>query len=328
MRDRYCLGRLENDELLAALSGLVRRGNELTADLLAHLAETYERRLHLALGFPSLFAYCTESLGLSESAAGRRIAAAKVCRRFPEAFARVATGELHLSALCSLAPHLIPQNAAELFEVCRHRSARQVEELLAARFPKPDVRDAIRIDPLSADRFGVHFTADAEFLELLEQVRALASHRQPNGDLLTTMKHGLKAYRAQLEKTRFAVGRKPQRALRALPTVGSPAEARLSEGSGDGERTRHIPAAVAREVYVRDERQCTFVSEDGRRCTARHFIELDHVRPWAYGGESSVGNLRLRCRAHNQEWARSQFGAGHMNAAVTRSRQRRGAIQS
>ncbi|HEX3854020.1 MAG TPA: hypothetical protein VHW01_23815 [Polyangiaceae bacterium] len=164
-----------NDELLAGLSGLVKRGNELTADLLAHLAETYERRLHLALGFPSLFTYCIESLGFSESAAGRRIAAAKVCRRFPEAFALVANGELHLSAMCSLAPHLNPENAAELFDACSRRSARQVEELLAARFPKADVPDSIRVEPLSADRFAVRFTADSEFLESLERVRALAS---------------------------------------------------------------------------------------------------------------------------------------------------------
>src|SRR5450432_4199744 len=184
MRERYCLGRLGNDELLAGLSDLVRRGNELTADLLAHLAEMYERRLHLALGFPSLFAYCVESLAFSESAAGRRIAAAKVCKKFPEAFARVASGALHLSAVCSLAPHLNPENAAELFEACSQRSARQVEELLAARFPKSDVHDSIRVEPLSADRFAVRFTADAEFLELLERVRALESHRQPNGDLL------------------------------------------------------------------------------------------------------------------------------------------------
>jgi len=221
---------------------------------------------------------------------------------------------------------LNPENAAELFEACSRRSARQVEELLAARFPKPDVRDSIRVDPLSADRFAVRFTADAEFLELLERVRALGSHRQPEGDLLPIMKRSLDAHLRELEKTRFAMGRKPRRAPRALPTVESATEP-SGDAVGNGKRSRHIPAAVAREVYVRDERQCTFVSEGGRRCTARHFIELDHVKPWAFGGESSATNLRLRCRAHNQESARSQLGTAYMNAAVTRSRQRRGAIQ-
>src|SRR5450432_1117751 len=144
MSNRFRLVGVENTELLAGLSQLVRRGNELTAEVLAHLAELEERMLHLHLGFPSLFAYCVEALGLSEGSAGRRVAAARVCRRFPEAFELVARGELHLSALCGLAPHLNPQNATELLSACCRKTRRQVDELLAARFPKPDVREQIR----------------------------------------------------------------------------------------------------------------------------------------------------------------------------------------
>jgi len=36
------------------------------------------------------------------------------------------------------------KNANELFAACARKSDEQVEELLAARFPKPDVRDLIR----------------------------------------------------------------------------------------------------------------------------------------------------------------------------------------
>ena len=59
MRDRYRLSGVGNDELLAALSVLVRRENDLMSDVLAHLAELDERRLYLDLGYTSLFAYCT-----------------------------------------------------------------------------------------------------------------------------------------------------------------------------------------------------------------------------------------------------------------------------
>ena len=76
-----------------------------------------------------------EKLGLCESTSGRHIAAARVCRNYPEVFALVASGELHASALSLLRKHLTAENAAELFELCAHRSARKVEELLAARFP-------------------------------------------------------------------------------------------------------------------------------------------------------------------------------------------------
>src|SRR5258706_11644937 len=141
MRERCRLVGLQNSDLLAGLSDLVRRSNELTGDVLAHLAELEERKLHLELGFTSTFAYCVEALGMSEGAAGRRVTGVRVCRRFPEAFVLVARGELHLSALCELAPHLNPENASELLEAWRRKTRRQIGELLAARVPRTDVRE-------------------------------------------------------------------------------------------------------------------------------------------------------------------------------------------
>src|SRR6185369_16257604 len=144
MSNQYRLMGVGNAELVAGLSKLVQQSNALTAQVLAHLVELDERQLHLKLGFSSLFAYCVEGLGMSEGTAGRRVTAARVCRRFPDAFERVARGELHLCALCALAPHLNEQNAAEWFDACRGKTRRQIEERLAVRFPRPDVREQIR----------------------------------------------------------------------------------------------------------------------------------------------------------------------------------------
>jgi len=227
MRDQHRVAASGNEALLAALSALAREDNRVTSDLLAHLGEVDHRRLFADLGFDSMWAFCTQSLGLCESTAWRRIVAARVCHDYPNAPGLVATGELRVVALSLMRTHLNADNAAELFELCRRLSFRQVEELLAARFPKPDVRDLVRrlparppatsnvesgppdgprspdfqrempptepdqsaqplrppqplqppaqrrIEPLSADRYGVHFTADTEFRELLERVRAL-----------------------------------------------------------------------------------------------------------------------------------------------------------
>jgi hypothetical protein len=326
MRDRYRLGGVGNEELLAALAVLVKREQALLSDVLAHLAELDERRLFLDLGYASLFAYCTDALGLSKSSAGRRIAAARVCRKYPEAYARAARGELELSVLCELSKHLTPENATNLFDACSGKSCECVEQLLAARFPRPDVRDLLRrlpsrtssdhapaparrqtLEPLSVHRFGVHFTADGDFRDLLAEVRALASHRDPTGDLMTVMKRGLEAYRRELQKERFAVGCRPKRARRR--TASKP-----------NRRTRHVPAAVSRDVYARDDGRCTFVSTGGRRCEATHFLEFDHATPWATGGESTVENLRLRCRAHNQHSARNHFGNHYAEAAIAHAR--------
>jgi len=67
----------------------------------------------------------------------------------------VASGALHASALSLLRKHLTPENAGELFELCLHKRARKGEELLAARFPRPDGRDLVRRLPAQ-----VGFTLD------------------------------------------------------------------------------------------------------------------------------------------------------------------------
>ncbi|MET0790241.1 MAG: HNH endonuclease signature motif containing protein [Polyangiaceae bacterium] len=378
---------LADAELLAGLASVMRKHNGVTAEMLAYLAELDERQLFLDLGFSSLFEYCVDALGLCESTAGRHIAAARVCRAHPQVFAMVERGELHASALSLLKKYVTSENAGELFELCKGKSARQVEVLLAARFPRPDVQDLVRRlpaqapltpsaggggeltpnvesggkftlnvgsaleaadvgsaiskplpahaerqrrnEPLSVDRYGVHFTADSEFCDLLERVRGLVGHRLPSSDLLTLMRRGLQAYERELQKQRFAVGSKP-RAARATvsgPSVTLPAAGAQPEGAQTAEhkptparRTRRPAAAVVRDVFIRDGEQCSYVSADGRRCTSRRCLELDHVRPWATGGANQPHNLRVLCRAHNQRYARRYFGKAHVQAAIARKR--------
>jgi len=86
---------------------------------------------------------------------------------------------------------------------------------------------------------------------------------------------------------------------------------------------RRYTAEVTRAVFLRDGKQCTYVSPDGRRCGARRCLELDHIEPVAVGGEATIENLRLRCRAHNQRYARQYFGTSRVEAAVRHSRERR-----
>src|SRR6478609_8471265 len=168
----YGLKALADDQLLAGLANIVTRRNQVTAEFLAYLAELDERQLFLDLGYSSLFEYCIEKLKLCESTAGRHIAAARVCREHPEVFARVASGALHASALSLLKKHLTAENAGELFELCAHQSARRVEALLAARFPRPDVRDLVRRLPAQAGS-----TLDVE--RASEEMPTEASPREP-----------------------------------------------------------------------------------------------------------------------------------------------------
>jgi 5-methylcytosine-specific restriction endonuclease McrA len=168
---------------------------------------------------------------------------------------------------------------------------------------------------LSVDRFSVNFTADGEFRQLLEEVRALLSYVEPKGELMHVMRRGLEALRRELLKKRSGLGRK------ARPVRVSAAEPRTASAclqDSGSRRSRHVAAAVAREVYLRDQGCCTFFADDGRRCGERRWLQLDHVIPHAEGGEATVANLRLRCRGHNLHTARAHFGREYIRAAAKR----------
>jgi hypothetical protein len=81
-------------------------------------------------------------------------------------------------------------------------------------------------------------------------------------------------------------------------------------------RSRHIPARVKRAVWLRDGGRCAFVAANGRRCTERVFLEFHHCEPYAIGGEATVTNVSLRCRAHNVYEAQLLFGPGAFATAM------------
>src|SRR5687767_5379898 len=82
-----------------------RTEHEATVALVEHLAELAARRLHLNAGFKSLFEYCRVRLGLSEGEAYNRTVAARVVRRFPYVFSRLADGSINLTTVRILFKH-------------------------------------------------------------------------------------------------------------------------------------------------------------------------------------------------------------------------------
>jgi hypothetical protein len=135
---------LSDADLVAEVTRLAGRERGATADLVAHLAELDRRGLHLAAGFPSLFAYCTEVLRLSEDAACNRITTARMARRYPHILGLLTDGSLNVTTVRLLGRHLTDENQGELIAAASGKSKRQVEELLARWFPQPDAPVSIR----------------------------------------------------------------------------------------------------------------------------------------------------------------------------------------
>src|SRR5260221_4476123 len=138
------LGDVTDCDLQAELARLLVSGSRTEARIIAHLAAVEERRLHLAAGSNSLFEYCRHRLRLSENEAFHRIPAARLARRFPAIFGLIEQRAVHLTAVCLLRDYLTPKNHRELLEEASGKTKLQVQEMLARRFPRPDVASTIR----------------------------------------------------------------------------------------------------------------------------------------------------------------------------------------
>jgi len=334
----YSLSHVGDQALLRQLASLVGQDRTTTAEILAHIAEVDARKLYLPAAYPSMYAYCVGELHLSEDAAYKRIQAARAARQFPAIFEAVAAGRLHLAAVVLLAPYLTQGNADELLNVAAHRTKPEIEQLLAERFPRSEMlplveavpmspgngelapgqvamREAENViasscqlapgqvespapranmTPIAAQRFALHLTIDQRTHDMLRYAQELLSHQVPSGDVAAVLDRALEVLIRQLEKRKVAATTRPQATRR--PTT-SP---------------RHIPAHVKRAVWERDDGQCTFVSESGKRCDSRMLLEFDHIDEVARGGRATLEGIRLRCRAHNQYGAECSFGAEFM----------------
>jgi hypothetical protein len=325
-------GDLADSEVLARIHDAVLEEHVATARVIGLLVEIDVRRLYLAEGCSSLFTYCTQVLHFSEHAAYNRIETARAARRFPVIRHLIEVGAITLTTARLLAPHLTDANHRDVLERARHKSKREIELLIATLKPQPDMPSTIRklptrvvtltlpasspqpelsatvaapaaertvppllrpseITPLAPERYKIQFTVSRETHDQLRRAQDLLRHTVPNGDPALIFERALRLLIADLERARAG-------------KTGHPRAA-----GGAREHSRHIPAAVKRTVWRRDEGRCAFAGTRGR-CTETGFLEYHHVVPFADGGPTTSDNLELRCRAHNRYEADRWFGAG------------------
>jgi hypothetical protein len=344
------VSRLGNAELTTELNRLARGEREATAALIVHLAEFDARRLFEGAGYPSLFKYCMAVLHLSEDAVYNRIKAARAARDYPVIIERLESGALSPTTVRLLAPRLTNENHKELLAAASGKGKQAVEELLARRFPQPDVPARVRKVPsrLAAPAPEVAPAGAAApntsppvagGKPLAAAPAAAASAEAPLVLLVPAaarpVVRPLAPERYEIRFTASAEMREKLRVAQDLLGHAIPsgdiaqvfdraltllvaeltrkkfaATARPRRSRGQSADSRNVPAEVRRFVAPRDQRRCAFVAPDGRRCDERRFLEFHHVISYGAGGAATVENIQLRCRAHNGHEADLFYGPG------------------
>ncbi|HET9553401.1 MAG TPA: HNH endonuclease [Anaeromyxobacteraceae bacterium] len=220
----------------------------------------------------------------------------------------------------AVSPAPTPGPAPSIETVRAHEPRTPIPEPEKVQAGTPDqtapARDAGRdqVEPLSADLRRLHLTVSRRLLDKVAAAKDALSHALPeatteqvlNAALDLLLEHQARR-RALVRKPRTTVAQ-GEVAVESREASSPPTSGRDVARAEPRRRTRHVPAAVEREVRLRDQNRCQHPLDAGGVCGSTWQVELDHVVPVALGGATSVANLRCACATHNRYAARLALG--------------------
>ncbi len=310
--------KLSNNELVLEAEKEIKRERESTLKIIKLFQEISARKIYLERGYPSFYEMVTQHFGYCAGSAMRRINAMKLVKEMPQFEEKIESGELSLSVAADVQSFLYQEakierpyslNAKiELVETCLGKSRREVEEEFARRNPEKEKRETQHA--ISHDRLRVSFSISKELNEKLNHLKDLLGHVDPSMTTEALLDRlcelGLEQYDQRRKAERAAV-RKEKRMKE--PQQSKAANPGTQSTSFDMDATSTSAAEVARSRYIKvheslqvenDGQGCTFVSESGRRCRSKRFLQLDHIELFARGGANEAANLRWMCGMHNR----------------------------
>lgn len=264
------------DEIIEQkLDRATRLERRITQRTLLLILTAEDRKLYAKRGFSSMHEWMVARFKYSDSAAHRRIQAARLLRSVPEVEQKIVTGDLNLSTLSmaqsairreekATGRRLTDEDKARVVKTLEGKPVAAAEMALVELLPSAGLcaeREHKKIVNSETIRLAANYPV--QVMNDIEQIKKLLSHTLPGGT--------------------FA------------EVVGYLAQFYLKKNS----------AAVKRCA----ENSCEYLDpKTGRVCGSTYQLESDHILPRARGGSDDTENLRTLCRTHNQLMAEEILG--------------------
>ena len=186
-------------------------------------------------------------------------------------------------------------------------STRATAKLLSETDPSLSLpQEKIRF--LGKGKMEIKVVIDEECHKRLEELKNLLSHKNPvlsYGKLLSILsEEGLRKHdprkrnirqRNQKTQRKVSVAKEEEKAKERESISTSAEKHKINKIS------RTIPSGLRKYIWEKDGGQCTYVDHKTNcRCSSKRFLQIDHIQPFAMGGETEKKNLRLLCAGHNQ----------------------------
>lgn len=282
------------------------------AELVGIFQELDQNRTFERYGMPSLFAYATKLLGLSEATTTALTSIARAARKVPELKTAIEEKKITLSNARRITPVLVAENKAEWLEKAASLPLRKLEFELAKSFP--DKPEPTRVYPKSETLGRLEIDLPNSTLAKLKRAQEILSQKKKtNIDAAAALAMMLEEFIDRydpVEKAKRAMrkGRQnqtqPLRKPVARPvTITPPLPPELhalARQMGFSVPRTAVPAREKHAATLRDGGQCTHLFLDGVRCDLRQWLDLHHVKTVARGGGDFSDNLRTLCAAHHE----------------------------
>jgi 5-methylcytosine-specific restriction endonuclease McrA len=168
----------------------------------------------------------------------------------------------------------------ELVQACQGKSTRESERFLRERLDLKLEVQPEREKVLDEEHVQLQITLTRKQMEMLEQVKQLLSHKNPN----PTWAELLELMADQVLKEKVL----PSLAIAPPQITEKQMQARVA------------PPKLRNYVLKRDGYRCQYVDpKTGRKCSSQHRLEVDHRHPYSKQGKTVLENLQALCKNHN-----------------------------
>jgi hypothetical protein len=293
-------------QIVEKLKQLVANERKLTAEIIEHIQKIEALKIHLQMGFPTLFSFLTEHIGYSPASAQRRIDASRLLTSVPEVSDDIKLGRINLSQVSMVAQAVRQKQKEEpglqinatdkkimlekIIGQTYEASQKIISQSLNLQIKQHDHK---KIQQDESVRFEITFSKVQ--MELLNRVKSLLSHTNPNASVAETFEHLANFYLKQKCPTRKIKNTNIKKIT--LSKINN-ANHRVSHS--ETTTRKPIPMPLKRYIWNRDHGCCQFKDTNtGKICGTKHLLEIDHIKRVRHGGNNHPSNLRLLCNAHN-----------------------------
>jgi 5-methylcytosine-specific restriction endonuclease McrA len=284
---------LNDHELIESFSFHIQSERKITNLVLLHINEVESRKLHLSLGFSSMFEYLTRSFGYSESSAYRRIQAARLLKSVPEVSEKLQSGDINLSQASKVAVAVRKvqgASASQLIERIEGQTTKATELIIAKELDLP-VQSLEKARAQKDSSVRIEITLSQEELLFIEEAQSLLSHQLDNPK--------------SIKELLVLLANKEVQRKKGLQRKASPLRrkdvSKLKPASMSKTRSRkYISVHKKRRLLEKAQYQCQYENpKTQQRCQCRTHLQIEHIVPVAKGGSDEETNLRIYCSAHN-----------------------------